>query len=81
MKLIVVKNYDEAMKEQNHSHYDTNSNNVKYDLLLPINSVSTIKNQRVIRSLSQARKVLNAIIKKYGLPKIININSGIQSIR
>ena len=78
-KLIPImfegKNYDEAMKEQNYSHYDTNSNNVKHDLLLPINSVSTIKNQRVIRSLSQARKVLNAIIKKYGLPKIINIET------
>ncbi len=78
-KLIPImlegKRYDEAMEELNYSHSDIYGNKTKHDLLLPINSVSTIKNQRVIRSLSQARKVLNAIIKKYGTPKIINIET------
>lgn len=78
-KLIPImlegKRYDEAMLELNYSHSDIYGNKTKHDLLLPINSVSTIKNQRVIRSLSQARKVLNAIIKKYGTPKIINIET------
>lgn len=78
-KLIPImledKRYDEAMEELNYSHSDIYRNKTKHDLLLPINSVSTIRNQRVIRSLSQARKVLNAIIKKYGSPKIINIET------
>lgn len=78
-KLIPImlegKRYDEAMEELNYSHSDIYGNKTKHDLLLPINSVSTIKNQRVIRSLSQTRKVLNAIIKKYGSPKIINIET------
>ena len=78
-KLIPImlegKRYDEAMEELNYSHSDIYGNKTKHDLLLPINSVSTIRNQRVIRSLSQARKVLNAIIKKYGSPKIINIET------
>lgn len=69
------KRYDEAMTELDFVHSDLNSDKVKHDLLLPINTVSTIKNQRVIRSLTQTRKVLNAIIKKYGLPKIINIET------
>ena len=78
-KLIPImlegKRYDEAMEALNYSHSDIYGNKTKHDLLLPINSVSTIRNQRVIRSLSQARKVLNAIIKKYGSPKIINIET------
>lgn len=78
-KLIPImledKRYDEAMEELNYSHSDIYRNKTKHDLLLPINSVSTIRNQRVIRSLSQARKVLNAIIKKYGSPKTINIET------
>ena len=73
--MLEGKRYDEAMTELNYSHSDIYGNKTKHDLLLPINSVSTIKNQRVIRSLSQARKVLNAIIKKYGSPKIINIET------
>ena len=78
-KLIPImlegKRYDEAMEALNYSHSDIYGNKTKHDLLLPINSVSSIRNQRVIRSLSQARKVLNAIIKKYGSPKIINIET------
>ena len=73
--MLEGKRYDEAMAELNYPHSDIYGNKTKHDLLLPINSVSTIKNQRVIRSLSQARKVLNAIIKKYGSPKIINIET------
>lgn len=78
-KLIPImldgKRYDEAMLELNYNHSDLYNNTTKHDLLLPINQISSIKNQRVIRSLTQARKVLNAIIKKYGLPKIINIET------
>lgn len=47
----------------------------KKDLLVPIYVNENITNQRVIRSLTQTRKVINMIIKKYGNPKIINIET------
>ncbi len=37
----------------------------KKDLLVPICVDDNITNQRVIRSLTQTRKVINSIIKKY----------------
>lgn len=67
--------YDEAMKEIGYISYDTNSTKEKKDLLVPIMVDDNITNQRVIRSLTQSRKVINAIIKKYGKPKIINIET------
>ena len=67
--------YDEAMGLLGLNHSDTNRNNVKYDLLPPIDSEDGITNQRVLRSLTQTRKVVNAIIKKYGLPKEIKIET------
>lgn len=73
--MLEGKRYDEAMLSLNYKHSDLYSDKEKHDLLLPINAISTIKNQRVIRALSQARKVLNAIIKKYGLPQAINIET------
>lgn len=69
------KRYDEAMKELNYDHANPNENLSKSDLLIPVNQEKDITNQRVIRSLTQSRKVLNAIIKKYGMPKIINIET------
>lgn len=67
--------YDEAMTKLGYSHSDLNSTKEKKDLLVPIMVDENITNQRVIRSLTQTRKVLNAIIKKYGLPKQINIET------
>lgn len=69
------KRYDEAMKIIGYAHTDTYQNKEKSNLLVPINTCETITNQRVMRSLTQARKVINAIIKKYGTPKIINIET------
>ena len=69
------KRYDEAMKELGYDPLNQIKNQEKYDLLLPINKNNNITNQRVIRSLTQARKVINAVIKKYGLPKMINIET------
>lgn len=42
-------------------------------LLLPLIDIEEIKNPGVIRSLTQTRKVINAIIRKYGSPSFINI--------
>lgn len=47
----------------------------KRDLLPPITKEDGINNQRVLRSLAQCRKVINAIIKNYGLPKEIKIET------
>lgn len=67
--------YDDAMKEIGYISYDLNQNKEKRDLLVPIMIDENITNQRVIRSLTQTRKVINAIIKKYGRPKQINIET------
>ena len=73
--MLEGKRYDEAMNELDYPFNDVNSKIEKHDLLVPINKVDTITNQRVVRSLTQARKVLNAIIKKYGTPYCINIET------
>ncbi len=73
--MIEGKTYDEAMSQLNISHSDLSSENVKYDLLIPINQDEELNNQRVIRSLSQARGIINSIIKKYGMPERINIET------
>lgn len=72
--MLEGKRYDEAMNELGYN-LNATENQEKYDLLLPINKDNNITNQRVIRSLTQARKVINAVIKKYGLPKMINIET------
>jgi len=67
--------YDEAMSKLGYSHTDLNSEKEKFDLLIPINQDEELNNQRVIRSLSQARGIINSIIKKYGMPERINIET------
>ena len=67
--------YDTAMKSLGYNHSSPISKIEKKDLLVPISVDETITNQRVIRSLTQTRKVINSIIKKYGTPKVINIET------
>lgn len=67
--------YDKAMSILNYNHSNAYQEQIKKDLLVPICVDETITNQRVIRSLTQTRKVINSIIKKYGLPKMINIET------
>lgn len=78
-KLIPImeqgKTYDKAMEELGYNHYNLTENIEKKSLLVPISKCDNITNQRVIRSLTQSRKVINAIIKKYGTPKVINIET------
>lgn len=73
--MIEGNTYDKAMNILEYNHAEIKRNIEKQDLLVPIYVNENITNQRVIRSLSQARKVINAIIKKYGNPKIINIET------
>ncbi len=67
--------YDEAMGLLGFNHSNAYEDAIKYDLLPPIDSEDGITNQRVLRSVAQARKVINAIIKQYGLPKEIKIET------
>ena len=67
--------YDEAMNELGYNHSDLNEDIEKYDLLVSLNKGTSINNQRVMRSLAQTRKVVNAVIKKYGLPYQINVET------
>lgn len=67
--------YDEAMTQLRYNHSDFNFEKEKEDLLIPINQDEELNNQRVIRSLSQARGIINSIIKKYGMPERINVET------
>ena len=67
--------YDEAMEKLGYNHANPLNNIEKRDLLVPICVSQNITNQRVVRSLTQARKVINAVIKKYGMPKMINVET------
>ena len=67
--------YDEAMMKKNFDHAQPLNKIEKADLLPAITKDEGINNQRVLRSLAQSRKVINAIIKKYGLPKEIKIET------
>ena len=67
--------YNEAMAELGYNFSDLTKDKEKSDLLIPINKDNEINNQRVIRSLAQTRKIINAIIKKYGMPYKINIET------
>ena len=67
--------YDKAMVILGYNHFNMDKDKEKKDLLVPVCVNNNITNQRVIRSLTQARKVINSIIKKYGNPKIINIET------
>ncbi len=68
--------YDKAMIVLGYDHSNAfGEKKEKKDLLIPICVDENITNQRVIRSLTQTRKVINSVIKKYGLPKVINIET------
>ncbi len=63
--------YDEACTAAGYDH-SLPINIDKSDLLPPINA-DDVRNPVVMRSLSQARKVINAIIREYGQPLRVHI--------
>lgn len=73
--LLEGKRYDEALRIVYPDAKMISDKKEKHDLLVPIMANENIRNQRVIRSLSQTRKVINAVIKKYGLPYAINVET------
>ena len=65
--------YDEACVLAGYCHYDPGKNGRNRSRLLPVPDWEEIRNPVVIRSVSQTRKVVNAIIRKYGSPTRIQI--------
>lgn len=74
--MLQGKRYDEAASEI-FDDFRAENSNVKHDLVLPFSEGDDALevNQLVMHSLSEARKIINAIIKKYGLPERINIET------
>lgn len=70
--MILLGGYDKAMEELGYNFSDLVSVKEKQELL-PSIPIRDIRNQRVIRSLAQTRKVINAAIKSYGLPKRVHV--------
>lgn len=63
--------YDEACTAAGYDHSQTAE--LKPQQFLPYITVEEVRNPVVLRALTQARKVINAMIRKYGSPTQINI--------
>lgn len=66
--------YDEACEQIYGSHTETSPRQAT--LYLPPIPADEIRNAVVLRSLSQTRKVINAVIRRYGSPARIHIETG-----
>lgn len=64
--------YDEACEKVGYCHYRPDSASEK-TLLLPIPDSEELRNPVVFRAVTQTRKVVNAIIRKYGSPETVQV--------
>ncbi len=86
--MVQGKRYDEACSESGYKHYKQNQNDVKKSKYLPPlfsgrepngtlifnEDLGDIpRNPVVLRVINQTRKVVNAIVKKYGSPESVHI--------
>ncbi len=62
--------YDEATEKAGYNHYKPDSGKDKDNFLPPVDD---LRNPVVNRALAQARKVINAVIREYGMPEAIHI--------
>ena len=67
------KRYDEACAEIYEDHYG--KKNTEEEIYLPPIPADEIRNPVVLRALSQARKVINAVVRRYGSPARIHIET------
>ena len=67
------KRYDEACAEIYGDHYG--KKNTEEKIYLPPIPADEIRNPVVLRTLSQARKVINAVVRRYGSPARIHIET------
>ena len=65
------KRYDEACAEIYRDHYG--KKNTEEKIYLPPIPADEIRNPVVLRALSQARKVINAVVRRYGSPQLVSI--------
>lgn len=87
-RMVLGKRYDEACSEANYKHYKQNQAEFKKLKYLPPlfsgrepngtlifnEEIADIpRNPVVLRVINQTRKVVNAIVKKYGSPKSVHI--------
>ena len=64
--------YSEACEAAGYNHSDFSAR-VQKGSKLPVIAPSDVRNPVVLRALSQARKVINAIVRKHGLPCRVHI--------
>lgn len=67
------KRYDEACAEIYGDHYG--KKNTEEKIYLPPIPADEIRNPVVLRALSQARKLINAVVRRYGSPARIHIET------
>nr|WP_314592928.1 type II CRISPR RNA-guided endonuclease Cas9 [uncultured Neisseria sp.] len=67
------KRYDEACAEIYGDHYG--KKNTEEEIYLPPIPADEIRNPVVLRALSQARKVINSVVRRYGSPARIHIET------
>lgn len=63
--------YDEACEQAGYCHYQPKT--ITAQSLLPVVERADITNPVVYRAITQTRKVVNAIVRKYGKPDFVNI--------
>ncbi|QGM81411.1 type II CRISPR RNA-guided endonuclease Cas9 [Otariodibacter oris] len=66
--------YDEACKQVYGDHYGAKEQ--QEERYLPVIPADEIRNPVVLRSLSQARKIINGVVRLYGSPCRIHIETG-----
>ncbi|MDG2950946.1 type II CRISPR RNA-guided endonuclease Cas9 [Exercitatus varius] len=66
--------YDEACKAIYGDHHDKQKR--EENLYLPLIPTDEIRNPVVLRTLSQARKVINGVVRLYGSPARVHIETG-----
>lgn len=66
--------YDEACKAVYGDHFGKET--CKESLLLPKIDPNEIRNPVVLRALTQVRKIINAIVRRYGSPARVHIETG-----
>ena len=65
--------YDDACVLAGYCHYDPSINDKRRSKILPVPDWNEIRNPVVIRAVAQTRKIVNAIIRKYGSPTRIQV--------
>lgn len=72
--MLQGQRYDEAVSAIYGDHYGKKS--AEINRLLPTIPADEIRNPVVLRTLTQARKVINAVVRLYGSPARIHIETG-----